>query len=74
MLTAFAGRGQSTIQLSDAENRAGWLASVIQDGRSVMALAKDGKLRIRAMTSAGASPELVFLDDARNKTWSAGEK
>jgi len=72
-VTVFAGRGNTTMQLADEAGQAGWLASVVQDGRSVMALAKDGKLRIRAMTGADTTPELVFLDDKRNKTWAAGK-
>lgn len=62
------------MQLSDAEDQTGWLASVIKDGRSLTPLAKDGKLRIRAMTQKDSSPELVFLDDERNKTWAAEKK
>ncbi len=72
-LTAFAGRGQSTLQLSDAQGRMGLLGSVIKDGRSVLGLAKDGKLRLRAMTTEDTTPEIKFLDDQRKATWSAGK-
>ena len=36
-------------------------------------LAKDGKLRLRAMTTEDTTPEIKFLDDQRKATWEAGK-
>ncbi|MDJ0522441.1 MAG: hypothetical protein QNJ90_10265 [Planctomycetota bacterium] len=73
MVTTFAGRGQASFQLNDKNGKGGYVCSVLGDGRSVFALSKDGKLRIRGMVKEDASPQLVFLDDLRRQTWSAGK-
>lgn len=72
-VTMFSGRDQSSLQLTDAQGRMGLLGSVIKDGRSVFGLAKDGKLRLRAMTTEDTTPEIKFLDDQRKATWEAGK-
>jgi len=73
-IVTFAGRGQASMQISDAQGKGGMLTSVLGDGRSVWALSKEGKLRMRGMCKEDGSPELVFMNKERQKTWTAGQK
>lgn len=70
-VTMFAKDDQSSLQMNAGDGSI--LAAVLGDGRPVFALNKAEKLRMRAMLKESGEPELMFLNEERQSTWSAGK-
>ena len=72
-----SGEGESSLILYDKTKKNSILASVLADGRSVLALEHDNVTRFRTMIGKGGEPEMGFIEktkDGLRYTWQAGSK
>lgn len=72
-----SGEGESSLIMYDKTKKNSLMASVLADGRSVIALEHDNVVRFRTMLAANGEPELGFLNKVDGKltyTWWAGQK
>lgn len=72
-----SGEGESSLILYDKTKKNSILASVLSDGRSVIAMESNDVTRFRAMLGKGGEPEMGFIEktkDGLRYTWQAGAK
>jgi hypothetical protein len=71
------GEGESSLILYDKSKKNSILASVLADGRSVIALEHDEVTRFRTMIGTNGEPEMGFIEKGEKGlryTWQAGGK
>jgi hypothetical protein len=72
-----SGEGESSLILYDKTKKNSILASVLADGRSVIAMESNEVTRFRAMLGKNGEPEMGFIekgDKGLRYTWQAGGK
>lgn len=72
-----SGEGESSLILYDKTKKNSILASVLADGRSVIAMESNDVTRFRAMLGKNGEPEMGFIekgDKGLRYTWQAGGK
>lgn len=67
------GKGDSTLILNEKDQKSSAMVAILEDGRSVMALTKDGQVRYRAMLGKDGTPEAAFINEKNEYTWKAGK-
>lgn len=71
--TAMSEAGVPEFLMNDKAGKYGILLGLTEEDQSIFGLAKDGKLRVRAMTGADGTPELILLNEKKEATWRAGK-